>query len=124
MIAAGVHHVSLNVADLEQSLTFYVDVLGLSIRDDRPELGVDGVWLDVGAQQIHLIVADPPSQTGQHVALRVDDLAAVVDELRGHDLRVSEPVTIGTGSQAFLRDPSGNLIELHQVGVSDRSERA
>jgi hypothetical protein len=29
---------------------------------------------------------------------------------------VSDPSPVGTGRQAFLHDPSGNLVELHQPG--------
>jgi catechol 2,3-dioxygenase-like lactoylglutathione lyase family enzyme len=52
---------------------------------------------------------------GQHLALRVDDLDAAVAELEaaGVKVRRSEYMT-GAGRQAFLRDPSGNRIELNQ----------
>jgi glyoxylase I family protein len=111
----AVHHVSLNVGDVDAAIRFYVDVLGLSVRDDRPELGVTGAWLDAGGQQVHLIHADPPPGRGQHFALLVDDLEKVVAELRASGTRVSDPSPIATSLQAFLTDPDGNLIELHQA---------
>jgi glyoxylase I family protein len=111
----AVHHVSINVDDLEVATDFYVDVLGLSPRDDRPDLGVAGAWLDAGDQQVHLIDAPLPTGRGQHFALLVDDLDAVVAELRGRKLEVSDPVSVGHDRQTFLSDPSGNLIELHEV---------
>ena len=112
----AVHHVSINVDDLEPAVRFYVDELGLSLRKDRPVLGVDGAWLDAGGQQVHLIVGKPPAAEGQHFALLVDDLDAAVEELRGHGHRVSNPSPVGTARQSFLNDPSGNSIELHQPG--------
>jgi len=114
MRALGVHHVSVNVSDVPEALAFYVDVLGLTQRGDRPDFGFGGAWLDVGHQQIHLIEAPPPEDRGQHLALQVDDLDAVVAELRGREVEITEPMAVGTGRQAFLHDPSGNLIELNQ----------
>lgn len=111
---AGLHHVSINVDDVDAALAFYVDVLGLEIRADRPDLGFGGAWLDVGGQQVHLIEAAAPPDQGQHFAMAVDDLAGVVTELRGRGLDVSEPKLVGTGLQSFLSDPAGNLVELQQ----------
>src|SRR5262249_10895811 len=53
----GVHHVSVNVTDVEAALRFYVDELGFEPRTDRPDFGFGGAWLDVGGQQVHLIEA-------------------------------------------------------------------
>lgn len=116
MRALGVHHVSLNVDDVDAAKRFYVDVLGAVERDDRPDFGFGGAWLDVGAQQIHLIEAPPPDDHGQHLALLVADLDATVAELRAQDVEVSDASPVGTGRQAFTHDPSGNLVELHQPG--------
>lgn len=114
--ALAVHHVSINVGDVDGAVRFYTEVLGLSPRADRPELGVQGAWLDAGAQQLHLIRAEPPPGRGQHFALLVEDLEGVVAELRSTGVTVSDPSAVGTGRQAFLNDPAGNLIELHQAG--------
>jgi catechol 2,3-dioxygenase-like lactoylglutathione lyase family enzyme len=110
----GVHHVSINVDDVGAALAFYVDVLGLSPRTDRPDFRFGGAWLDAGGQQVHLIEAQPPPGAGQHFALRVDDLDGTVDELRGRDVEVSDPKPVGPGRQAFLTDPAGNMVELHE----------
>lgn len=112
----GVHHVSINVADVEEALAFYVEVLGLRVRDDRPDFGFGGAWLDVGEQQVHLIEAPQPEDRGQHFAMRVADIDGAVAELRALGATVSDPSPVGTGRQAFLHDPSGNLVELHQPG--------
>ena len=116
MRAAGVHHVSVNVSDVDTAKAFYVDVLGLTERTDRPDFGFGGAWLDVGDQQIHLIEGQVPDAKGQHLALAVEDLDAVVAELRERGVKVSRAVTVGTGRQSFLHDPCGNMIELNQPG--------
>ena len=115
MRPAAVHHVSINVGDVDEALRFYVDVLGMERRDDRPDFGFGGAWLNVGVQQLHLIEGDVPPNKGQHFAVLVDDLTAVVTELRDKGLEVSEPSPVGTSLQSFVKDPSGNLIELHQA---------
>jgi catechol 2,3-dioxygenase-like lactoylglutathione lyase family enzyme len=111
----GVHHVSINVRDVDEAARFYVERLGFTRRDDRPDLGVGGAWLDAGDQQVHLIAGEPPAAVGQHFAIRVADLDAAVAELRASGLAVSDPSPIGSGRQAFLADPSGNGIELHET---------
>jgi catechol 2,3-dioxygenase-like lactoylglutathione lyase family enzyme len=113
----GVHHVSVNVPDVNEALPFYTDVLGLTRRSDRPNFGFGGAWLDAGdQQQVHLIEAKPPPDFGQHLALAVGDLGATVAELRGSGVVVTDPVEVGPGYQAFLHDPAGNMIELYQRG--------
>ena len=113
----AVHHVSLNVSDVGAAVEFYTDVLGLTCRSDRPDFGFDGAWLDAGGQQVHLIKSDAAPAPGQHFAIQVGDLPEVVEELRGRGVEVGEPMTVGTGLQTFVNDPSGNLVELHQAGA-------
>lgn len=110
----GLHHVSINVADVDVARGFYVEQLGLVARTDRPDFGFGGAWLDAGRQQVHLIEAPVPDDRGQHLALRVADLDAAIAELRRHGTTVSDASPVGTGRQAFLHDPAGNLVELHE----------
>lgn len=116
----GLHHVSINVDDVDAALAFYVGRLGLRVRDDRPDLGFGGAWLDAGAQQVHLIAGEPPSALGQHLALAVAELDAWVEALRAVGVRVSDPVSIGTSRQSFCSDPAGNLVELHEPRSASR----
>lgn len=115
MRPVGIHHVSVNVDDVDACRRFYVDVLGFSERDDRPDFGFDGAWLDAGSQQLHLIAARTPDAVGQHFAVLVDDLDVAVAEVRSLGVEVSDPTPVGTGRQAFLADPAGNGIELHET---------
>jgi glyoxylase I family protein len=115
MQVLGVHHVSLNVPDVDAALAFYVERLGLVPRRDRPDFGFGGAWLDAGAQQVHLIEAATPDDRGQHMALQVADLAEVVTALRAVGVDVTDPKPVGGSLQAFLHDPAGNLVELHEV---------
>jgi catechol 2,3-dioxygenase-like lactoylglutathione lyase family enzyme len=116
MTLGGVHHVSLNVADVDEAGRFYEHVLGLT-RIERPDFGFPGAWFDTGQGQIHLLEVDGhTAPDGQHFAFQVDDIEAVVAELaaKGIDIRPPSAGIPGAGLQAFLKDPSGNLIELNQ----------
>jgi catechol 2,3-dioxygenase-like lactoylglutathione lyase family enzyme len=111
----GLHHVQVNVADVAQAVEFY-QALGMTVRTDRPDLGVDGAWLDAAGQQIHLLLAPPPGDVGQHFALEIDDLDDVIAAFRARGVEVREPRALGAGlgRQTSLHDPSGNRIELRE----------
>jgi glyoxylase I family protein len=108
----GIHHVSINVTDLARSVAFYTEVLGLTPDLSRPDLAVDGVWLDLPGAQVHLIVGDVPAANGQHFAVGVADLDDAVHELRRAGVDVRGPFPVGAARQAFVSDPDGNAIEL------------
>ena len=83
----------------------------------RPDFSFGGAWLDAGnGRQIHLIEGDVPPNLGQHVAFRVDDVDAVIAQLRQAGVEVSEAKNVGdtTIRQAFAHDPDGNLLEFSQ----------
>jgi catechol 2,3-dioxygenase-like lactoylglutathione lyase family enzyme len=117
LIPTGVDHVSINVPDVPGALAFYTETLGLTQNFTRPDFGFPGAWLDTAnGQQVHLIGAETPPPLGQHFALAYEDLDAVVAELREKGLEVSDAIPVGETKrrQAFLTDPWGNGIELHQ----------
>jgi len=114
----AVHHVSVNVTDAAEGVAFYTDVLGGTVRADRPDFGFGGAWIDLGSTQLHLIEAGVPDNLGQHFAVLVADLDGAVAELRAKGVDVADPVVVGSDLQTFIVDPSGNAIELHQVGVT------
>jgi len=116
-----VQHVTLCVTDEAESRAFYTQVLGLA-EANRPPLRMPGLWLQVGATQIHLMV--PPDSAelprpraldrtpiAPHLAFEVPALEPMVSNLRARGIAVilSEFVE----GQAFLTDPSGNILELN-----------
>ena len=115
MKLARVHHVSLNVGDVGEAGRFYLEVLGLE-QIERPDFGFPGMWLQTGDTQIHLIEEQGhQAPEGQHFAFQVADIESTIADLRDQGIEVTDPIDIpGAGTQAFLKDPSGNLIELNQ----------
>jgi glyoxylase I family protein len=111
----GVDHVAINVPDVPGAIDFYTEVLGLKLNGDRPDFGFAGAWLDAGGQQVHLIELPAAPNVGQHFALLYEDLPNVVAELRAQGYEVSDIAPTSPGrTQAFINDPWGNAIELHQ----------
>ena len=129
------HHHGIRVGptkeEADAAMHFYRDVLGLSADPGRPSIPtIEGYWMDVGGRaQIHLMGVDGMSKFAQgsperdpsspHVALAVADIQAAKKEL--DRLGVSYWFTRGIvgpeSEQLFLRDPAGNMIELHQIGT-------
>lgn len=114
-LISDIHHVSINVTDIERAEAFYVGVLGL-VPLPRPDIGIPGRWLDAGAgRQVHLVEAEQvPGDVGQHFAFRVDDIDASCAYLAEQGVAVRGPFAIGTAQQAFFHDPDGNRLELNQ----------
>lgn len=120
-----IDHVAIICSNYERSKRFYVDLLSCKVvneinRSERQsfalELSVNGLY------QIELFsFPNPPKRSSnpeacglRHLAFRVDDLDAVIAELKSKDVPV-EDIRINTlnGKRfAFFRDPDGLPIEL------------
>lgn len=116
----SLHHASLLVSDLARARHFYEDVLGLQ-PCERPPMPFEGMWYQLGAQQIHLLVLPSPEAglerpehggRDRHVALLVSDL----EQLRQRLEQAGVPYTRSRSGRAalFCRDPDGNAYELIQ----------
>jgi catechol 2,3-dioxygenase-like lactoylglutathione lyase family enzyme len=123
------HGIRIDPDVADESLAFYRDVLGLDADPARPDNpAFRGAWLDLANDtQIHLMgvkagelspfAADADHDPARpHVALGVPDLAAAVAEL---DRLGVAHWSLGNGpvAQVFMADPSGNAIELHEIGT-------
>ena len=105
------HHSSIRVSDVARSVEFYEGLLGLRAIP-RPDFGFPGRWYGIGHGQLHLIQGDAPGgsldPSGPHFAIAVEDLDAARRELASAGVETLDP----GGSQLWLRDPDGNVIEL------------
>jgi len=117
----GLAHVCFGVKDLEASIRFYCDQLGL--RPAFPFLREDGTrfgqYIQVGGRSfIELFIGEigepAEKQSYKHICLEVDDIQATVSDLRAKGVEVSDPKLGSDHSwQAWVADPDGNRIELH-----------
>lgn len=116
------HHISLNVTDLNRAKRFYGDVLGLP-EIERPPFDFPGAWYQVGDRQLHLIVSDQArtlrgtteidSRDG-HFALRVQSYRKTREYLASVGVRMKDsPVNKTPWPQIYITDPDGNVLELN-----------
>ena len=117
----GLAHLCFVVRDLETSLAFYRDMLGLTpafdfINDKGHRYGVY-LHLD-GRHFIELfegtVGPQPEKPTYHHFCLEVDDINAAVADLRAKGVKATDPEFGRDNSwQCWLNDPDGNRIEMH-----------
>ena len=113
----SLRHVALNVVDLDATLRFYVDVLGMQV-EWRPD--PDNVYLTLGADNLALHRVE--SLAGGRGALdhlgfvvkRPEDVDAWAERLRAAGVALAaEPKTHRDGARSlYVRDPAGNLLQL------------
>src|ERR1700731_4695279 len=119
-------HTMVRVTDLEQSLRFYRDALGLAelSRREIPQGRYTLVYLAAPGDddaQIELTYNwDPESYTGGrnfgHVAYQVDDIYATCRLLMQRGVTINRPPR--DGKMAFVRSPDLISIELLQKGAA------
>ena len=119
-------HTMVRVADIETSLRFYRDALGLKelSRRDYPQGRFTLVFLaapgDDDAQVELTHNWDPESYSGGrnfgHLAYAVDDIFAACRRLSEHGVTINRPPR--DGHMAFVRSPDGISIELLQKGAA------
>lgn len=121
-----IEHVGITVADMNRSIAFYRDVLGLTLRDRRRLGAVELAFLTVGddSAQIELVAGDDPAAPGDaamnHLAFTVDALEPVVARLREHRVTIDSaaPIPIWDGMRVlFFRGPDGEKLELFERGI-------
>ncbi|TLY75151.1 MAG: lactoylglutathione lyase [Gammaproteobacteria bacterium] len=119
-------HTMVRVTDIDASLRFYRDALGLTelSRKDYPQGRYTLVFLaaprDEAAQVELTHNWDPESYTGGrnfgHLAYAVDNIYAACQRLRDHGVSILRPPR--DGHMAFVRSPDNISIELLQQGAS------
>jgi catechol 2,3-dioxygenase-like lactoylglutathione lyase family enzyme len=112
-----IQHVNVNVDDLDAAVAFYRDVLRLPL-DPTPDQGFRSQFFRIGAtQQIHMNEMRDERQFRGHFCLVVPDFMGVYARARAAnaiDVAAWGKVRqLPNGKmQMFVRDPSGNLIEI------------
>jgi lactoylglutathione lyase len=121
-------HTMLRVGDLERSLAFYTDVLGMKLlrRQDYPDGRFTLAFVGYGPESEQAAIELTHNwDTRQyelgggfgHVALEVPDARAACAEIKqrgGTVVREAGPMKHGTTVIAFVQDPDGYKIELIQ----------
>lgn len=123
-------HTMLRVGDLEKSITFYTEVLGMQLlrKKDYPDGRFTLAFVGYGPEDEQAVIElthnwDTDSYNlGSgfgHVALEVEDAYVASEEIKkqgGNVVREAGPMKHGTTVIAFVEDPDGYKIELIQAG--------
>lgn len=124
-----INHVSVNATDLQASVEFYARLIGAE-PVATPDFPGAVQWMAVGDTQLHIFASDVRAPGRHHFGVEVGldrlvaayrmaaELGVFDDESFGHRL-VGLP---GDLVQLYLRDPSGNLVELDAVGTGGLPE--
>jgi len=121
-VSSRINHVSVNARDLQESVDFYVDLLGAELIA-TPNFGLPVQWLALGRTQLHLFEKDLQPTSHHHLGITVDDLepayrAAERRDAFDRDAFGNHLVELpGDLVQLYVRDPAGNLVEIDQDGV-------
>ena len=116
----GLDHIVLLVADVERSLVWYRDELGLTVEREPEwragDVAFPSVRIDAGTI-IDLFRAERTGRNVDHVALRVApdvDLRALAHSGRFDviELRAEVWGAAGDGTSLYVRDPDDNTVEL------------
>lgn len=113
----GLHHVNILVDDLDLAVKFYRDDLGLEL-DETPDQDFPTQFFKLaGGGQIHLNEYADERPFRAHFALAVDDFSQIFRRMKNLGAIDTKPWgkvrRLPTGTmQMFVRDPSGNLIEI------------
>jgi len=122
-------HTMLRVGNLEKSLKFYCDVLGMKLlrQKDYPGGKFTLAFVGYGEEKDHTVIeltynwGVEQYEIGNaygHIALGVDDIygtCATIRELGGKISREPGPMKHGTTVIAFVEDPDGYKVELIQL---------
>jgi catechol 2,3-dioxygenase-like lactoylglutathione lyase family enzyme len=122
-VQSRINHVSVNARDLQESVAFYVDLLGAE-PIATPNFGLPVQWLALGRTQLHLFERDLQPTSHHHFAVAVDDIEPVYraaerrqafdrSAFRNHLVELP-----GDLVQLYVRDPAGNLLEIDCPGVN------
>ena len=121
----------LVVADPARSRAWYLDVLGATLYREYGSsvvLSFAGAWLLLiegggptdDKPTVTLAPPDDPDRRDNLFTIRVDDCQTTYELLRSRGGEfLTPPVTNGSETRCFLRDPDGHLFELSEYRSSD-----
>jgi catechol 2,3-dioxygenase-like lactoylglutathione lyase family enzyme len=121
-LSGRINHVSINARDLQESVDFYVELLGAELIP-TPNFGLPVQWLALGGTQLHLFERDLRPTSHHHLGITVDDLEPVYRVAERHgafDPRAFRNHLVllpGDVVQLYIRDPAGNLVEIDHAGI-------
>ena len=120
-------NVILAVKDLDKSLVFYHEIIGLPIKRQRR------TWIDLGTSGA-IISLHPASLTAEHIGSSIEngitlgflvgDIKSAVEELKSKDSKIyKEIVEREAGKNAIVLDPDDYLVSLFEPSFKDKAQQ-
>lgn len=120
-------NVILAVKDLDKSLVFYHEIIGLPIKRQRR------TWIDLGTSGA-IISLHPASLTAEHIGSSIEngitlgflvgDIKSAVEELKSKDIKIyREIVEREAGKNAIVLDPDDYLVSLFEPSFKDKAQQ-
>ena len=122
-MGSQINHVSINARDLEESVDFYVELLGAE-PIATPNFGFPVQWLALGETQLHLFQKDVQPLSHHHLGITVEDVEPVyrvADRRDAFDREAFGNHLVelpGDLIQLYVRAPAGNLVEIDHDGAA------
>ena len=121
-------NIILEVKDLDISIKFYHEILGMPIKNERRN------WVDLGQQSGGVLSLHPASITKDHtsvskengilIGLTIGDLTSAVDELTEANIEIFRDVQERqTGKNIIILDPDGYMISLFEPNFSENKHK-
>ncbi len=120
-------NVILAVKDLDKSLEFYHEIIGLPIRNQRR------TWIDLGTSGA-IISLHPASLTAEHIGSSIEngitlgflvgDIKSAIEELKSKGIKIyREVVEREAGKNAIVLDPDDYLVSLFEPSFKDKAQQ-
>jgi lactoylglutathione lyase len=122
-----VGNVILAVTDLDKSLKFYHEIIGLPIKNERRS------WVDLGTSGA-LLSLHPASLTAEHIGSSIEngitigflvgDVKSAVEELKEKGVTIHRDIVEkDAGKNAVIMDPDKYLISLFEPNFDDKAQQ-
>ena len=119
----GVHHIGVNVVNIERAEKFYTGVLGFRVAE-RYEEEIRHLMLDTGSATLHLFESPNlhmknaieclSDQGYAHIAFGTsrDTFPKIIEELKNKNVVFRGPLILGKGESVHFTDPDDNHLEI------------
>ena len=126
----GIDHAAISVVDLERSLKFYTEVLGLKISPRENQKPGSEYFLNCGTSLIGLIQGEKDGQRhllqdgglgGNHVSFRIPtkDFDRYHEEIKSRGITITFVKKREKSWSLYFLDPDGNKLELTSWPLED-----
>ena len=122
-----VGNVILAVKDIDKSLEFYHDLIGLPIKNQRRtwvDLGTSGALLSLHPASLAAEHVGSSIENGITVGFLVGDVKSAVEELRSKGVKVYRDIVVrDAGKHAIVQDPDDYLVSLFEPIFDDKAQQ-